>query len=237
MPDVTEANPNPVAPLERQPTDHWLRLAYKLAWAQYAHEDELRHHKNTLYISIQTALFAILPATIAFMNRSPNQGSGGTTVDVASLVIGTLFIGTALFGFRINKYWENVIRSGRGWMYLRYATGRAIEHEVGLSEFGLAAMEHRWDNFCKQNNQLQRRLDERSYFPFAHIKALEDVSLYPKPPIGESHAALGIVRTLNIIWLVVGILGLAAIGYSFVSFFGVFHPPTPPVVPLATPKP
>ncbi|SRR5579862_3325451 len=196
--------------------DNWLRLIYELAWTQYSHEDELRHNKNTLYITIQTALFALLPATVAFSLGSANKGLS----EVAPYVLGILFIGTAILGHIVNRYWENVVRSGRSWLYLRYATARAIEHQLGLSEFGLAGMEHRWDQYCKVNKPTS--LDERCYFPFKEIPDLQDVGLYPKPPIGESHAALGIVRALNWIWLFVGAAGLVMIlvqtGLSALAF-------------------
>lgn len=204
-----------------QPSEEWLRKAYELAWEQYAHEDELRHHKNTLYIGIQTALFAILPTSVIFLIGTRKHEILGITIDTPTLVIGLLFMGTAIFGLLINGYWENVIRSGRAWMYLRYATARAIEHRVGLSDFGLAAMEHKWDVHCKTTKESRRHLDKRTYYPFAHIEELKDFALYRKTPIGESHAALGIVRTLNIMWLLVICIGTTAVVECLLQVFSV----------------
>ena len=217
---IASVSPPVVAEL-KQPSDEWLRLAYDLAWSQYAHEDALRHQKNTLYISIQTALFAILPTTVFFVAGTTKHKIFDTLVDTPTLLIGLLFMGTAIFGMLVNSYWENVIRSGRAWMYLRYATARLIEHQIGLSECGLAAMEHRWDAYCKSNKGSRRDLDKRSYYPFAHIPELKDVTLYPKAPIGESHAALGIVRTLNVMWMVAVCIGTICVVKCIQQIYGL----------------
>lgn len=188
------------------PSDDWMSIAYKTAWSQYAHEDELRHNKNVLYISIQTALFMIISGAIAVFKK-PLLVTIGTTFNLAPVVLGLLFIGIAIFAIHINGYWEHVIRAGRAWMYLRYVTARVIEHKAGLAEFGPATLEHTWSVYSERPENKQKPLDRKMYFPFEHIPELKDVGLYIKPPTGESTAALSIVRTLKVLWSCVAVLG------------------------------
>lgn len=178
--------------------DEWLRLAYELCWEQYAHEDELRHHKNVLYLTIQTALLALAPATLSFSDKLGTVTVSGLSLDLRFFAVPLAVLILSIIGCRVCQYWANVIRAGRGYLYLRLATAAKIEYEAQLGGNGLAQIEHDWDKFSKADPN--RNPDLPSYTPFPEPSALSHIQMYPKGSMGESRAALSITRVLLVVW-------------------------------------
>lgn len=188
--------------------DDWLKVLYEEAWRQYVHEDNLSLRRNTLFLSIQTAFFAITAAAAGWAVEK--SGSGHS--DHLLLLLGVVLLMFAVLGLVANLAWRRATERGRAYTWFRHICAHRLEWEAGVGEFGLAHLEHLW--------RREKRHETEEYQPFPDHEVLRRRKVPKIGKMGHWDSTFCINKMLMILWGTIGAIGLVLL---VATGIGIFH--------------
>ncbi|MBM3324615.1 MAG: hypothetical protein FJY66_03005 [Calditrichaeota bacterium] len=174
--------------------EDWLKVLYEEAWRQYVHEDNLSLRRNALFLSIQTAFFAIVTAVAGWViERSDSSGSHLVLLAAVMLMF-------ALLGIVVNFAWQGATERGRAYTWFRHICAHRLEWEAGVGDLGLAQREHLWRREKQHENQ--------EYEPFPDHEFLRARKVPKIGKMGHWDSTFRISSILITLWVIIGIIGL-----------------------------
>lgn len=214
------ANSNIITELNPSEYQELLRTLYEEAWKQYSHEDNLFQSRNTIFLSLQTALIAILTgvsASLISLISSQPIAIRSLRVQIGFGALGLLVIVFAVFGFLLTQVWERLTHAARAYLSLRLSTARIIELQLGLDELGLVGIENRWSDWSKENQEQISR-DSTFWYP----SGFEDTSgkqyeIRPRPKAGGFDAHLRMISFVRRIWYFFIGIGVFILGITLLA--------------------
>lgn len=193
-------------------SEGWLQTLYTEAWEQYSHEDNLSQSRNNLFLGVQAAMIAILAGISGLLIGMAPIVIGSHQLWVGFGVLGVIMFTFAVFAGHLATHWEEVTKSGRSYLHLRWIAIRAIEERVGLHSINLAGMEHNWREFSESN-------PGKEYCPFSDSESLRQHTV---PPLGEVSGWSSIREVIKIVkrlWFFLRGIGIMLIVCTILWFF------------------
>ena len=181
----------------------WITLLYSEAWKQYVHEDNLGQTRTNFFISIQTAIIAI----IGFI--SPSLYNLGTVnnlnfkLNLGLIALGGLWIIGSSFAIFILTKWAVVTKAGKEYVRFRRIQLMGLEKIAGIDNIGISTQEIEW-------------LDKKStYFPFKAIESIKSISVKEIKPDSGWISIENAILCLRLIWTIILIIGI------FITILGI----------------
>ncbi len=190
----------------------WLQTAYTEAWKQYSHEDTLALQRNNFFITIQTALLAVLASvTTALFSLEPLT-LGSYSFYMNYVLIGIFMFTFAAFAQRLLDNWAKATQSGQAFVALRWSTCRNIEEEVDLESVSIARVE--------EGLRAAIEAKDPDFCPYPSTPCMEDYKIKDLGIISED-AIFKLIDGLKRMWDYLRLLGiaviLAAIAFPFIN--------------------
>jgi hypothetical protein len=182
----------------------WLRILYNETMKLYLHEDNISQTRNTLFLSIQSGLIAVLAAITPSL----------LVIDPVRIIIEASSIDLFIFGLIMSLFsvvsllilenWKAVNKAGHAHLKLRWAVIKRIEYAAHIpEEVCPATIEDAWIKFS--NNPENK---ESKFIPFPDVPELCDIKLDQKQKIGGWRSTEELMKIFSCLWFTLGILGL-----------------------------
>jgi quercetin dioxygenase-like cupin family protein len=184
--------------------DKWLRTMYVEALKQYCHEDNISQTRNNLFLGIQTVLVVILTGISGFFLSMDPVCFGSNKIWIGFGGLGVFIIVFAIIATQLASCWEEVTKSGRGYLNLRWVTIKAIEDYAGLNHINIAGIEHNWKEFLKSN-------PGKEYHPFIETERLKQHAIPPLGKVSGWKSLLNIINIIKILWYFLLVIGVTLI--------------------------
>lgn len=188
-------------------SDDWLRLMYAEAWKQYIHEDTQGQARVSIFLTVQTALIAILAIiTKPLLDMPPKQiGSHQVYIGVGLLGLFTVIIG--VFSLFLGVIWRSVNKAARITMNLRWIPIAAIERIARLNDVNLAGLEHEW-------RRSSREKPDADYKPYESIAELAEFRLGPLPKFRGWSSISWTISGIQVLFALITLGGLMLLGIT-----------------------
>lgn len=185
--------------------DDWLRLMYSEAWKQYSHEDTQGQARMSIFLTVQTALIAILAIISKPLLDMPPRQIGSHQVYIGVGILGLFAVVIGVFSLLLGAIWKSANEAGRLALNLRWIPIAAIERMAGLNDVNLAGLEHKW-----------RGWTGGVYYPYKDIEELaEEFPLHGHLPKIRGWSAIKLtVCLIQVLFALITIVGFALLGIT-----------------------
>jgi|SRR5882672_6587640 len=200
-------------------SDDWLRLIYSEAWKQYIHEDTQGQARMSIFLTVQTALIAILAIITKPLLDMPSKQFGSRQIYLGVGLLGLFAVIIGFFSLFLGMIWRSANKAARITLNLRWIPISAIERiaalnhvNVGLKDVNLAEFE----NKCR--DKLKSKKD---YYPY-EIEGLSDLKisseLTPLPNIRGWSSITWTIWLIQVLFVLITLGGLTLLGITLYSY-------------------
>jgi hypothetical protein len=192
-------------------SDDWLRLMYSEAWKQYSHEDIQGQARMSIFLTVQTALIAILAIITKPFLDMPLKQICSHQVHVGKGLLGLFAVIIGVFSLVLGNIWKSVNKAGQIHLNLRWIPIAAIERiaklnhaNAGLETINLASFEDK----CR--TALATQTTAADFSPYSDCDGLEDLKIRRDlTPLPKIRGWSAINRTIFVIQVLFGAITLA----------------------------
>jgi len=167
----------------------------------------LGQQRNSFFVVIETALLASLGAVAAAALKGDQPGP-------SLLVMGLVAVVFSIFARQLLSNWREVNVAGRAYRTLRLATARMVEKRIRLSALSLAKVELDLSmRMVAGRAEANKKTQMPPFRPYPHT--VPELSINPLPAIGGWASTEGLIRTLEVLWLLIGVGSVLLAGTGF----------------------
>lgn len=127
----------------------WLPRFYEENWRQYSLQAELEEKRAVRSLSMQTALFVLLPATGSLLFQWKIVVFE-KVVPAALILLPIIAFGLARVAHSLLDNWDALSQSGFHYSKFRAKSNLAIENRLGLGDSGTSTVYGRWEALSKE---------------------------------------------------------------------------------------
>jgi len=188
------------------PDNDWLKVLYTETWKQYIHEDQFVQNRGVLFTSLFTAILASMSVFSPLILGIGYAYFYNTKIHLGVILLGLLWFFVTMVLRQLTTYFEKITVAGRGYVNVRSATLRIIEHLAGLDFYGPAVFEDIWRE--KSSNDK----DQKKIKVLTHTPQLERLSTILPYNFGGSFTFFrDVIKTLRRVYTFFQIAGIILI--------------------------